>query len=68
MTSDTNSVTVTCNQTDNESGINEDAKQYRIRKVGEQEWGEWQPSNVFENLTQDTEYEVQTKVQDNSRK
>ena len=26
----------------------------------------WQPSNTFENLSQDTEYELQTKVQDNA--
>ena len=64
LTSTTNKIEVTCNQTDNESGINEESVQYRIRKVGEQEWGEWQPSNIFTGLTQNTEYEIQTKVQD----
>ena len=65
-TSTTSRIIITCNQTDNESGINEESIQYRIRKVGEQEWGEWQGSNVFTNLTKNTEYEVQTKVQDNA--
>ena len=64
MISDTNSIEVTCNQTDGQSGINETTKQYRIRRVGEENWGEWQPSNIFTGLTQNTEYEVQTKVQD----
>ena len=66
LTSTTNKIEVTCNQNDNESGINETTKQYRIRQVGEEEWGEWQLSNIFTGLTQNTEYEVQTKVQDNA--
>ena len=33
-----------------ESGINETTKQYRIRKVGEEEWGAWQSSNIFDKF------------------
>ena len=65
LTSTTNGIEVTCNQTDSESGINETTKQYRIRKVGE-EWGAWQSTNTFTGLKQSTEYEVQTKVADNA--
>src|SRR5699024_2357583 len=62
--STTNRIVITCNQKDSESGINEETIQYRIRKVGEEEWSNWQQSNTFSNLTKNTEYEMQTKVQD----
>ena len=60
----TNSITVTCNQTDSGSGINTSTIQYAIYKDGA--WSEWQNSNVFEGLNANTEYKIKTKAYDNS--
>ena len=64
VSSTTNTITVTCNQTDSLSGINASTKQYAIYKDGA--WSAWQTSNVFNNLTSGKEYQVKTKVSDNA--
>ena len=59
-------ITVTVQQEDPESGIDESKTRYAIRKEGETEWSEWQTSNIFIDLDDDTVYEIKTKVTDNS--
>ena len=58
----TNTITVTCNQTDSGTGIDETTIQYAIYKDGA--WSEWQDSNIFTGLTANTQYKVKTKVSD----
>ena len=59
----TNSVTVTCKQTDSLSGINASTTQYAIYKGSS--WSAWQTSNKFTGLTHNTSYKVKTKISDN---
>ena len=55
------SITVTCNQQDNESGI---AKvEYAIYNEEAKEW-KWQDSNKFEGLKEGTSYKVKTRATD----
>ena len=58
----TNTITVTCNQTDSGTGIDETTIQYAIYKAGA--WSEWQDSNIFTGLKANTQYKVKTKVSD----
>ena len=58
----TNTITVTCNQTDSGTGIDETTIQYAIYKDGA--WSEWQDSNIFTGLKANTQYKVKTKVSD----
>lgn len=62
-----NYITVTCNQTDSKSGINESTIRYRLLKneQGTEVERDWQESNTFENLISEKNYYVQTKVEDN---
>ena len=63
----TNTVTVTFNQTDALSGIDEETIRYAIRKQGEDEWEIVQNSekvNTFTKRTKDTLYEVKTIAKD----
>ena len=63
----TNTVTVTFNQTDALSGIDEETIRYAIRKQGEDEWEIVQNSekvNTFIKRTKDTLYEVKTIAKD----
>ena len=62
----TNTITVTCNQTDSGTGIDETTIQYAIYKDGA--WSEWQDSNIFTGLTANTQYKVKTKVSDKAGK
>ena len=64
VSSTTNTITVTCNQTDSLSGINASSKKYAIYKNGA--WSAWQTSNKFTNLTHNTEYKVKTQITDNA--
>ena len=64
VSSTTNTITVTCNQTDSLSGINASSKKYAIYKNGA--WSSWQTSNKFTNLTHNTEYKVKTQITDNA--
>ena len=64
VSSTTNTITVTCNQTDSVSGINASSKKYAIYKNGA--WSAWQTSNKFTNLTHNTEYKVKTQITDNA--
>ena len=59
--SDVSSVTVTCKQTDDGSGINETTIEYGINKNGT--W-EWQKDPKFTGLNSNTEYEVKTRASD----
>ena len=69
-TGTTSTITVNCNQTDAGSGIDETTIQYAIfnkdtNADGKPDaWSEWQNSNIFENLSTNTEYEVKTQVTD----
>lgn len=63
VSSTTNTITVTCNQTDSLSGINASSKKYAIYKNGA--WSAWQTSNKFTGLTHNTSYKVKTKISDN---
>ena len=60
----TNSITVNCKQTDDGSGIDSTTIEYAIYKDGA--WSEWQSSNIFQELIKNTEYQVKTRVTDNS--
>ena len=64
VSSTTNTITVTCNQTDSLSGINASSKKYAIYKNGA--WSAWQTSNKFTNLAHNTEYKVKTQITDNA--
>ena len=64
VSSTTNTITVTCNQTDSLSGINASSKKYAIYKNGA--WSAWQTSNKFTNLKHNTEYKVKTQITDNA--
>ena len=59
--SDVSSVTVTCKQTDDGSGIDETTIEYGINKNGT--W-EWQKDPKFTGLNSNTEYEVKTRASD----
>ena len=59
--STTGKITVTCKQSDSDSGIS--TTQYGILNTTTGNY-EWQNSNVFEGLTQGTEYSIKTKVTD----
>lgn len=62
-----NTITVTFKQTDNNSGIDESTIQYAIRKKGDTQWSEWvsdATTHVFENLEENSTYEVKTRVKD----
>lgn len=61
-TSTTSTITVSCNQKDEGSGINEETVQYSICIDGK--WSDWQTNNTFENLKSGVEYEVKTRVTD----
>ncbi len=58
----TNTITVNCNQTDDGLGIS--GVEYGIYKDGE--W-KWQESNIFEGLAPNTEYEIKTRVKENTK-
>ncbi len=65
----TNKLTVTLKQDDAsattdyaKSGLDTTKTQYAIKKNGT--WSNWQTSNIFSNLTQNTSYEVKTRVID----
>ena len=69
--STTNTIKITCNQTDDGTGIDENSIQYAIGidtnkngTIEENEWSEWQNSDTFENLNSNTEYSIRTKVSD----
>lgn len=57
-----NTITVTAKQEDKMSGIK--LLEYSIYK--ENEWGEWQKSNIFSGLKVGTTYKVKTKATDNA--
>lgn len=61
-TSTTNTITVSCNQKDEGSGIDEETIEYSICIDGK--WLDWQTNNTFENLSSGVEYEVKTRVTD----
>ena len=60
-TATVSSVTVTCKQTDNGTGIDESTIEYGIYKDGK--WN-WQKDSTFTGLNSDMEYEVKTRVSD----
>ncbi len=64
-TATSNSIIVTCQQTDEGSGIDTDSIEYFIREQGETEWSDSQYENEFTGLTPNTTYEVKTTVADN---
>ncbi len=61
---------VTFNQTDDDSQINENTKQYAIKETNDSTWKDWvyDTSNIhiFNTLKVGTSYDVKTKVQDNA--
>ena len=61
-TSNVSSITITFNQTDDGSGINESTIEYGIKKDGT--W-EWQKDATFTGLHSNTEYEIKTRASDN---
>ena len=61
-TSTTSTITVTCNQTDEGSGIDTNTIQYSIFKDGA--WTEWQDNATFDNLTANTTYRIKTRAKD----
>jgi hypothetical protein len=65
-TTTTNSISVTVNQTDSTSGINQSLTRYAIKKSTETNFGGWQVGNTFANLVKDTSYNVKTRVTDNA--
>ena len=69
--STTNTIKITCNQTDDGTGIDENSIQYAIGidtnkngTIEENEWSEWQNSDTFENLNFNTGYSIRTKASD----
>ena len=68
VTATTNSLIVTTNQIDNESGIRGSTRQYAIKQSSEQNWGAWvtdvNTSHTFTGLTLNQSYDVKTRVQD----
>ena len=68
VTATTNSLIVTTNQIDNESGIKGSTRQYAIKQSLEQNWGAWvtdvNTSHTFTGLTLNQSYDVKTRVQD----
>ena len=68
VTATTNSLIVTTNQIDNESGIRGSTRQYAIKQSSEQNWGTWvtdvNTSHTFTGLTLNQSYDVKTRVQD----
>ena len=60
----TSTIEVINKQVDRDSGIDEGETKYAIRKVGEDEWSDWQTDNEFRGLDENTEYEVKTKSTD----
>ena len=63
---DTESITVTSNQRDEESDINTDALEYGI-STSENGTYEWQSSNVFSGKTRNTDYYIKTRANNNAR-
>ncbi len=67
-TSTTNSIVVTSAQTDSNSGIDANTRQYSIKKTSDSSWGSWvtdsSNTHTFTNLTLNTEYQVRTQVKD----
>ena len=68
VTATTNSLIVTTNQIDNESGIRGSTRQYAIKQSSEQNWGAWvtdvNTSHTFTGLALNQSYDVKTRVQD----
>lgn len=62
-TKTTNSITVNIEQKDEHSGIDNEKNLYAIKQ--ETNWSEWQTSNVFSNLKDNTTYIIKTKATDN---
>lgn len=58
----TNSITVQCTQTDAESGIDTTKTLYAMKEGNK--WGNWQTSNIFNNLKPNTKYMIKTKSTD----
>ena len=54
----TSSITVNINWYDEESGIEEGSIKYAIKKHNSGNWSEWQSSNKFTKLKQNTDYTV----------
>jgi fructose-specific component phosphotransferase system IIB-like protein len=65
-TSTTNSITVTLNQTDSLSGINQTLTRYAIKKASDSTYGNWQASNSFTYLIKNTSYNIKSRVTDNA--
>lgn len=61
-TKTTNSITIKCTQTDDESGIDTTKTIYAIKEGNK--WSKWQESNTFTNLKPNTKYVVKTKTSD----
>ena len=62
LTSTSSTVTATSNQTDAESGIS--STQYAIKLSSSSTWANWQASENFTGLIQNTSYDVKTKATD----
>lgn len=58
----TSSITVNINWYDEESGIEEGSIKYAIKKHNSGNWSEWQSSNKFTKLKQNTDYDIRIKV------
>ena len=58
----TNNITVTCNQTDELSGLDTTKTRYAL-KTGDT-WGTWQTTNTFSSLVPNSTYKIKTKVTD----
>ena len=56
------SITVNINWYDKESGIDEGTIKYAIKKHDGGSWSEWQTSNKFNKLIENTDYDVRIKV------
>lgn len=61
-TKTTSTITVNLAQTDAHSGIDTTKTMYAIKKGDS--WSEWKSTNVFTELTHNTEYTVKTKITD----
>ena len=62
-TATTSTITITCNQTDDGSGIDTTTIEYSIYKDGA--WTAWQSTPTFDQLTANTEYQIKTHAKDN---
>jgi hypothetical protein len=64
--STTNSITVTLNQTDSLSGVNQPLTRYAIKKASDSTYSSWQAGNTFTYLIKSTSYDVKTRITDNA--